>query len=455
MLKNHNGRIMGVETEYGLLLPDEKDSTELIFELKARVPGFVANGSRIYMDREVLECSTPERKSYREVLKYDKAGEILCRKYLPPRFNAIIVKNNIDKRMGRTGEKEVLNTFGCHENYSVKKINDNFNFYLTPFLVARNIMIGSGFLDENGQYFISQRADFIERHISGNTTFDRGLISTARNDEPLAKCGGKKRFHLICGDSNMCEDAMALKTGATELMISLIEDGFFPFVYYDSKQSVLDLKRINSEFCDWKLEGMIKGPKYAVDFLNLCEEKARKVYYGSNPDTDMLLDLWRKVNSGLASINTNPDFLVGKLDWVTKRFFLEEYARSEGLKLSDSKVQSNDIQYHRTDEESLFYQAQEDGLIHKIVSDEEIRDAVIESPDDSRANFRGQAIKLFDSYKNIINGNGLEMIVDWDYMGIVDVMRRNHVLWGKSLDDPSRSYNEYLLELNSFLSKYL
>jgi len=238
-------------------------------------------------------------------------------------------------------------------------------------------------------------------------------------------------------------------------MISLIEDGFFPFVYYDSKQSVLDLKRINSEFCDWKLEGMIKGPKYAVDFLNLCEEKARKVYYGSNPDTDMLLDLWRKVNSGLASINTNPDFLVGKLDWVTKRFFLEEYARSEGLKLSDSKVQSNDIQYHRTDEESLFYQAQEDGLIHKIVSDEEIRDAVIESPDDSRANFRGQAIKLFDSYKNIINGNGLEMIVDWDYMGIVDVMRRNHVLWGKSLDDPSRSYNEYLLELNSFLSKYL
>ncbi len=446
---------MGIETEYGLLLPNEKDSNELIFELKARVPGFAANGSRVYMDRDVLECSTPERKSYREVLKYDKAGEILCRKYLPPRFNAVIVKNNIDKRMEGTGEKERLNTFGCHENYFVKKINNYFNFCLTPFLVARNIMIGSGFIDENGQYFISQRADFIERHISGNTTFDRGLISTARNDEPLAQCGKKKRFHLICGDSNMCEDAMALKIGATELMISLIEDGFFPFVYYDSKQSIQDLRRINSEFSDWKLEGMINGPKYAVDFLNLCEEKARKVYYGSNPDTDILLDLWREVNSGLASINTNPYFLVGKLDWVTKKFFLEEYSRSEGLNLSDSKVQSNDIQYHRTDEESVFYQAQECGMIHRIVSDEEIRDAVIQSPDDFRANFRGKAIKLFDSYKNCINRTRLEMIVDWNFVGITDIMRGNHILWGKSLDDPSRSYNEYLLELNSFLSKCL
>ena len=253
----------------------------------------------------------------------------------------------------------------------------------------------------------------------------------------------------------MCEDAIALKIGATELMISLIEDELFPVIYYDYNKTVDDFRGVSAKTSDWRLEGMQKGSKFAVDFLNLCEERAREVYYGSNPETDALLDLWKNVNSGLASINTNPYYLFGKLDWVTKLFLLRDYALADSLDFSDIRVQSNDIQYHRVDEESLFYQAQKAGLIERRVSDEEIIDATINPPNDTRASFRGRALKLFDFLEKRSIKNGFEIRADWNWIGIFDLKDRETLVWEKRLPDPTETYDKYLIELSYFLKKIL
>lgn len=455
MLKNHGGRIMGIETEYGLLLPENKNLDGLIQDIQWRAPGFIGNGSRIYVDMEHLEYSTPERRSFREIIIADKAGELLCQKYLSPKYNAVLVKNNVDKDFEKNEGRKNLHTFGCHENYLVGADKSKLYYYITPFLIARTIMTGSGFLNEEGQYSLSQREKFMDFHISKCTTSGRGIINTARDDEPLAECRKKYRFHLICGDANMCEDAIALKIGATELMISLIEDGLFPVIYYDYNKTVNDLRGVSAKTSDWRLEGMQKGSKFAVDFLNLCEERAREVYYGSNSETDALLDLWKNVNSGLASINTNPYYLFGKLDWTTKLFLLRDYALADSLDFSDIRVQSNDIQYHRVDGESLFYQAQKAGLIERIVSDEEIIDATINPPNDTRASFRGRALKLFEFLEDKSNRNGLEIRTDWDWIGIFDLRDKEKMIWERRLPDPTETYDKYLIELSYFLNKRL
>src|SRR5438034_2973225 len=105
---------------------------------------------------------------------------------------------------------------------------------VVPFLVTRQIFAGSGKMGIEGEgnaiqpgvFQISQRADFFSVLVSIDTMNRRPIVNT--RDEPHADSGLYRRFHVIVGDSNMSEWAIAMKTGATALVLELIEKGHAP-----------------------------------------------------------------------------------------------------------------------------------------------------------------------------------------------------------------------------------
>ena len=100
---------------------------------------------------------------------------------------------------------------------------------LIPWFVTRQVFTGAGKIgSENGadavDFQISQRADFFEEEVGLETTLKRPIVNT--RDEPHADPQKYRRLHVIVGDANLCEVATFLKVGATAIVLAMIEDGF-------------------------------------------------------------------------------------------------------------------------------------------------------------------------------------------------------------------------------------
>lgn len=264
-------RAIGIETEFGCLVRDERvgrpeqvveaikdyafqrerlgvidlHSRDYAFE-PARSGGFLLNGGRLYVDSvgDHQEYATPECTSLADLVAQDKAGQrvlgyLLRKAGLVDRVS--YYNNSIDHFGGHT--------FGCHENYSVRISQggmENLYRLLIPFLVTRQIFAGAGRVgghrinprdfgrnlarlggqeadwlwvhdvyavedDPSVTFQISQRADHIVKAVSSKVRFSRALINPKR--DRFSRFAGYERLHLLFGESNPSEYATALKMG--------------------------------------------------------------------------------------------------------------------------------------------------------------------------------------------------------------------------------------------------
>src|SRR5213082_1018096 len=277
-------RIVGIETEYGCLLREEEShlSSEAwparvknyLFR-KARAGtidlhyrdyeeppgngGFLLNGGRLYLDMGHIEYASPECLHLHDLVTYEMAGDELLRSSLvalEASDRVSFIKNNVDHHTGAT--------FGCHENYLMKR-----EAQFTPaalgallaFLATRQIFTGAGRVgqanplafdfevpaaEESIDFQLSQRADHIVNDIYQWVQFNRAIINA--RDEPLADYRKYRRLHLLIGDSNMSPFATALKIGTTACVLSLLEEGRLPrnLVLTDAVQSTRDISRDRS-----------------------------------------------------------------------------------------------------------------------------------------------------------------------------------------------------------------
>src|ERR1700675_2270457 len=257
-------RIVGVETEYGCLMSSEelRCNSEIwpakvksyLFQ-KARVGtidlhyrdyeeppgngGFLLNGGRLYLDMGHIEYASPECLLLRDVVTYDVAGDQLLQSALESLDvvdRVSFIKNNIDHETGAT--------FGCHENYLMKReaqFTPPVLGTLLAFLATRQIFTGAGRVGQANplafdfqlpqpevhvDFQLSQRADHIVNDIYQWVQFNRAIINA--RDEPLADYRKYRRLHLLIGDSNMSPFATALKVGTTALILTLLEEGSLP-----------------------------------------------------------------------------------------------------------------------------------------------------------------------------------------------------------------------------------
>ena len=86
-----------------------------------------------------------------------------------------------------------------------------------------------------------------------------------------------------------------------------------------------------------------------------------------------------------------------RVDWVAKKEMLTALQSEEGLAWSDPWLQAIDLEYHNLQLESgLHHELVRQGTMRRLVSEEEIRQAIFTPPAETRAYFRGRAVARFN-----------------------------------------------------------
>ena len=370
--------------------------------------GFLLNGGRLYLDMGHIEYASPECLGLRDMVAYDLAGDELLQSGLEGLGVAdrvSFIKNNIDHHTGAT--------FGCHENYLMKReaqFTPPVLGTLLAFLATRQIFTGAGRVGQANplafdfeipegeaqvDFQISQRADHIVNDIYQWVQFNRAIINA--RDEPLADYRKYRRLHLLIGDSNMSPFATALKIGTTACVLSLLERGELSkdLGLLDAVKSTRDISRDPTHAWIVRLEnGETIG---SLDLQWRFYELARKHLAGMNDETDWLLESWSFTLDALAG---KPEALIGGVDWITKKWLLETFMAAEGVGWDDPWLQSLDLEYHNIDPaQGLFFGVAGAKRIGEWNNSVRRPEATAIPPANTRAAGRAQAVAWFQKHK--------------------------------------------------------
>ena len=357
----------------------------------------LSNAGRLYVDGAHPEYSTPECSNARELVAYERAGELIAAKCLEAMNRTaggngyVVYKNNSDGKG---------NSYGYHENYlMVRSVPFNTIIQvMLPFFVSRLIFTGAGKVgSENGaspaDYQISQRADFFECVVDLNTMVKRPLVNT--RDEPHADASRFRRLHVIVGDSNMAELSTYLKVGTTAIVTHMLDEGAeLPSFVLDNPVTAM---KIVSR--DLTMRGDLKladgGATNAIAVQRAYLRAAHDFYACRelSPATKDILVRWETV---LDKLEQDPMQLVQELDWVAKKQMIESYMDRKGCGWDDPRVALMDLQYHdiRPDK-GLYYTLERSRRIERLLDDEDIAGAEFHAPRDTRAFFRGACLQRF------------------------------------------------------------
>jgi proteasome accessory factor A len=278
---------------------------------------------------------------------------------------------------------------------------------ILPFLVTRQIFAGAGKMgveaesgpSEPGSYQISQRADFFSVVVSIDTMNRRPLINT--RDEPHVDASRYRRFHVILGDSNMSEWSTAMKIGTTALVLDLIERGEAP--HLEIAQPVDANKSISrDQTYDWIIE-LKDGRKIsAIDVQRIYLHAASRLgplsnnqdVAASEEERAWILREWENV---LNDLERDAMSARDRVDWAAKKFLLDALQEEERLSWSDPWLQSIDLEYHNLDlDRGLYYEVLRKGLMRRVTTEDEIKSAIFNPPETTRAFFRGRAVARFN-----------------------------------------------------------
>ena len=363
-----------------------------------RVDRMLTNGARLYNDHGHPEYSTPECLGLFDLVAHDRAGEeilLACVREFrqqQPNLEVLLYKNNTDFHGF---------SYGTHENYLLPRLDQPELLLVRalPFFVSRQIFAGAGKVGVEGQrshpsgffYQLSQRADFFARVIGLDTLHRRPLLNT--RDEPHADRSKYMRIHVILGDANRSQFALALKLGTTGLVLKLLAEGWAPPIeLYDPVLANKEISRDQSR--QWLVKLANGRQMSAVEIQALHLEAVRRRFAGSSPEVDWLIKHWEET---LAALAADPLTLADRLDWPAKLMLLETYRQEVG-QADVAFLQSLDLEYHNLDpQQSLFGVLERDGLMRRVVSQEEITAAQTNAPRDTRARIRGEAIRRFGS----------------------------------------------------------
>ncbi|MFL6583166.1 MAG: proteasome accessory factor PafA2 family protein [Chthoniobacterales bacterium] len=463
-------RVVGLETEYGCLVANDDSrggsdawpvkvknylfrkanvgAIDLHYRDYEEPPGnggFLLNGGRIYLDMGHIEYASPECLHLRDVITYDLAGDQLLQSALDELGAAdsvSFIKNNIDHHTGAT--------FGCHENYLMKR-----EAQFTPpvlgtllgFLATRQIFTGAGRIGQANPlafdfelpqsepsvpFQISQRADHIVNDIYQWVQFNRAIINA--RDEPLADYRKYRRLHLLIGDSNVSPFASALKIGTTACVLSLLEKGWLPpnVVLADAVQSTRDVSRDQSHSWIVELEDGRTIP--ALDVQWQFVELARHHLAGRDEETDWLLDSW---SFTLDALSRNPESLVGGVDWITKKWLFDTLIAAEGIGWDDPWLESIDLTYHDINPaKGLFFGVKPAKAIGEWNNSVRRNSAMLSAPADTRAAGRAEAVAA-------LQDSGRPYVINWDSVACDN---RDFLVMGNP-------FHDYRAEVARFLAR--
>ena len=278
---------------------------------------------------------------------------------------------------------------------------------LVPFLVTRQIFCGSGNLMPDGSFNISAKApahntifgigsEFLGmRSIITIGHFFKALMVFAlfRRAAHLPLFSPRQRLQICVGDSNLCEEAEYLRIATTQLIIDLTENGQLPDVAVLA-HPIRAMRVIAAdpsltrelELRDGTTSSAIEIQRF---YLRAIEQHLRDNPVHS-PEADEIVRRWREV---LDLLEADRSRLVGRVDWITKKFLLDQVGADESWEVR-KKV---DLRYHELSPDGYFSRLQQSGCITKVLDEQEIERAMQNPPPDSPACVRADYVRRLSS----------------------------------------------------------
>ncbi len=287
---------------------------------------------------------------------------------------------------------------------------------LLAFLVSRPIVTGSGALDGHGRFHLSARARMIQHecgvvrkrsrpiflfnHMLNNVL--RPLLGDRFSYATLFRA--RQRLQISVGDSNMTQVAEYLKIGTTLLVLDAIEAGDLE----NAPRLKRPVRALHAICADPNLRTAVPlthGERWTAlqiqrFYLDACRRyvnrttstapasaaPASRAPAAAVPEARAILQVWQET---LDALERDPTELVGKLDWVTKRYLLEQAGGDAPL---DAR-RKIDVRYHELSRDGYYLQLEAAGLAPTIVEPEEVLLAAVTPPLETPAAERGNLIR--------------------------------------------------------------
>ena len=409
-------RVMGIETEFGLTcastqggLPplDPEEAAQLLFqpviEMGRSTNTFLSNGARLYLDvGSHPEYATAECDSVEDLLANDRAGDLLFAD-LATRANEQLVKKGVPGQIHlfRNNLDAQGNSFGCHENYLVRRRPDFRTRISTmlPYFVTRQIIVGAGHLatDDDGTvtYEFSQRARQMWDAISSASTRSRPMINT--RDEPHGDAELYRRMHVIVGDTNVAQPTTALKVAATEAILVMIEDGgILPNLTLADPMAAI---RATSQDLTGRtpLELAAGGTITPIEVQRRVREAVLRYFERKGYMSELgelrayALDLWGRAIDAVEA----QDFgsIAQEIDWAAKLTLIQRYQERGGMSLDDPRIARLNLAYHDITAGGLRTSMEASGLLRTLLPEGAAENATTIPPQTTRAKVRGEFVR--------------------------------------------------------------
>jgi hypothetical protein len=314
---------------------------------------------RLYLDTgghaeaALVECDSPDAYLAVKHAAFHLLGRAV-RRAREAEPGLVLLANNHDYL--------IESVFGCHESYGIVKPPDTLARGMLPFLASRPLIAGNGRIDSRGRVLLSSRAEAMVLETGGDTTAQRALFSTARNEPLMTQGPFRHRLHLICGDALIGPLGDWLKVGTTALVLAWLQDepaGADDLTVPDP------LSLLRSANILWEPPGRLKLFRPALDLQDAyCERVGRYVSQRDLPEwCAQVVVLWR---DALDRLRRDPFSLADRLDPFFKLSLFDdalgELGKSWSAVAGDRslyhKLALLDVSCHQVGEASPYGEAQ-------------------------------------------------------------------------------------------------
>jgi proteasome accessory factor A len=164
-----------------------------------------------------------------------------------------------------------------------------------------------------------------------------------------------------------------------------------------------------------------------VDLQRRYLSAARQYLSWRDPQTDRVLREWERT---LDDLEREPLATADRLDWSAKKVLYQQFIDSEGINWQDDVLQSLDLEYHNLNPAAGLHAGLElAGSMLRLTTDEQVEEAVLNAPENTRAFGRGQVVN------HLLAHPGARYVIDWDAIYI----ERNRQL---DLKNPFHTYDK-------------
>lgn len=299
---------------------------------------------------------------------------------------------------------------------------------LAAYMVSRAIFTGAGTLVEEGVFALSEKGTAIRRltRLTAGPN-DRPLFDNGNLHKALLMAGidafflrflafgrlfrSRQRLQIGYSESNRCEVAEYLKIGVTLLLLEMAEAGRLA----RAPRLKRPIRALQTIVYDPTLKAKVRmrggGEWSALEIQRRYLELARE-YLASGPSVSMefheIVRLWEEV---LEALEQDPGLLIGRVDWVTKRYLIE----TAGREASFAARKKIDIAYHELG--TGYYEVlAAEGLTASLVAAEEVERALRSPSSPDRVRLRSRLVRdvLYGGERVAISWNSVRVGRFWN-----------------------------------------